>query len=145
MNIRPPQQYKTSNLPPPCYEAAKAKFGINFYRVDVAFAWRDTIHIRNPKLLSDDLIVHECTHLKQQAAVGGPEEWWDLYINDPTFRFEQEVEAYRAQTAYVLETRNKKFATINITFYAKCLAEIYGFKDISRAEAWRLLTDGLPI
>lgn len=61
-------------------------------------AYGDTIYA--PHLqgsLPPHLIVHEETHFAQQRAAGGPEAWWRRYIDDPQFRLEQELEAYRAQ------------------------------------------------
>jgi hypothetical protein len=39
--------------------------------------------------------------LRAAGAAGGPEAWWRRYIDDPKFRLEQEIEAYRAQYASV--------------------------------------------
>jgi hypothetical protein len=63
------------------------------------FAWDGTIYVPEgcADRLPPDLVAHERVHFDQQQAVGGPETWWRLYIDDPTFRLEQEVEAYRAQ------------------------------------------------
>lgn len=65
----------------------------------VVFAYGDRIYSPSGTDLSPELVVHEETHLRQQAEVGGPEEWWRRYLADPDFRLAQEVEAYRAQLA----------------------------------------------
>jgi hypothetical protein len=51
--------------------------------------------------LSYDLHEHERVHFQQQERYGGSEAWWDRYLSDVQFRLDQEVEAYRAQLAYV--------------------------------------------
>lgn len=68
----------------------------------VVIAYGDTIYA--PHLESElpgHLVIHEETHFAQQRAVGGPEAWWRRYIDDPQFRLEQELEAYRAQYASI--------------------------------------------
>lgn len=47
--------------------------------------------------IPEHVIEHEVTHMRQQEAMGGPEKWWDMYLQDPSFRVNQEIEAYRAQ------------------------------------------------
>lgn len=49
-----------------------------------------------------DLWEHELTHVRQQTERGmDPIDWWNKYVEDPTFRLDQEVEAYRNQLKYV--------------------------------------------
>lgn len=58
-----------------------------------------------------DLLVHESVHAKQQEYNDTVAKmWWRKYIEDPEFRLEQEVEAYRAQYHYlkqVIKDRNR--------------------------------------
>ncbi len=68
---------------------------------NAVFAWGDVIYAPSGADLPADLIVHETVHARQQAAIGGPAVWWRRYLDDPAFRLEQEVEAYRAQWAHV--------------------------------------------
>jgi hypothetical protein len=73
---------------------------------NTVFTYGDTIYAPGIALpLSQDLIVHEEVHEKQQY--GGidpgfinPADWWMAYLVDKTFRFEQEVAAYQAQYKY---------------------------------------------
>src|SRR3990167_2140295 len=58
----------------------------------IVFTYGNKIYIPSGKSLSDDLLVHEAIHTKQQN--GKPDEWWDKYIVDTKFRFDQELEAY---------------------------------------------------
>ena len=61
------------------------------------FAYGDTIYSPARVDLPADLVAHEKVHFTQQAAAGGPEAWWRRYIDDPEFRLDQELEAYRVQ------------------------------------------------
>lgn len=67
------------------------------------FAYADKIywkHQLDGQKLSQDLVVHEVTHCKQQRfTVDGANWWWKQYANDPGFRLSQEIEAMRAQMA----------------------------------------------
>lgn len=48
-----------------------------------------------------DIHEHERVHARQHEEHGGSEAWWDRYLSDVQFRLDQEVEAYRAQLAYI--------------------------------------------
>lgn len=81
---------------PPNYAEIKARFNP---APNTVFAYGETIYSPGRIDLPADLIVHERTHFDQQRAAGGPEAWWRRYIDEPQFRLEQEIEAYRAQYA----------------------------------------------
>jgi hypothetical protein len=83
---------------PPNYAEIKKRFNPP---PGTVFAWGDRIYSPHVAQLPENLIVHERVHFAQQAKVGGPEAWWRRYIDDPKFRLEQEIEAYRAQYASV--------------------------------------------
>ncbi len=76
------------------------------------FAWGDTIFNPSGDKLPSWLIAHEQVHQRQQD--GDPETWWARYLIDPKWRFEQELEAHRAEynmfSLSVLGNRNKKRA-----------------------------------
>ncbi len=91
---------------PPNIKEIRKTFTIN---ETVIFAYGDTIY--NPEGIHIDrpMTIHEEVHSRQQAAIG-VEVWWKKYLADPTFRCEQEKEAYRAQYRAVnITDRNKKF------------------------------------
>lgn len=58
------------------------------------FAYDGIIYCNS--LLPDHLIVHEIEHFKQQRKYG-LEQWVEGYLNEPTFRRQMEIEAYRTQ------------------------------------------------
>ncbi len=62
------------------------------------FTYGDILYNPGGGDIPDDLMVHEETHTKQQSAF--PDEWWDKYLTDKSFRLEQETEAYANQYDY---------------------------------------------
>lgn len=65
----------------------------------------------SPRQLTKDLIVHESVHTEQQSRDKlSPDLWWERYGDDSKFRYEQELEAYRAQYKYILAQTNKSTA-----------------------------------
>lgn len=93
-------EIKQSTVPPVgIYEKCRDKFKVDF-RKGVVFTVGDTIHaMRFP--LPADLYEHEKTHVIQQSNyAGGWTAWWDRYLDDPYFRYTQEIEAYRNQYKY---------------------------------------------
>jgi hypothetical protein len=78
------------------------------------FTYGDAIYNPAGFVITPDLIVHEMVHKKQQASMNlfgrwfGAARWWKRYLRDPKFRFEQELEAYRAQYQYVAKEYNDR-------------------------------------
>ena len=68
--------------------ASKSKRG-------VLYAWSPDIYNPDGVDIPVWLIEHEKIHFKQQK--GDPETWWELYLAEPQFRFEQELEAHKKE------------------------------------------------
>lgn len=104
---------KVLNEKPPIYDKALAAFDFN--EKTTIFTYGDTIYNPAGINVSLDLHAHEQVHERQQAAMktilaSGPKNWWKRYIKDAEFRFQQELEAYRAQYAFYkrnVKDRNK--------------------------------------
>lgn len=100
---------KFSTEKPPNWETLEKKFGVKWGAVAVTYG--DTVYARDP--IRDDLKAHEAIHVGQQLEYpGGIEAWWKRYLEDPAFRVEQEIEAYREQLKFVrrhVPDRNKAF------------------------------------
>ena len=98
-----------NELPPKrIYDACVKQFGVSF---DDGIVWTygDAIHTKYP--LRPDVCAHEKVHIKQQLAMGVV-KWWDQYLEDPQFRYEQELEAYQAQWKFIkknVQSRNDQF------------------------------------
>lgn len=67
----------------------------------VVFTYGDIIYNPSGEEIPRNLEKHEEVHMAQQG--DRIKEWWERYINDPKFRLDQEVEAYRVQYKYVAE------------------------------------------
>jgi len=93
------------------------------------FAYDGVIY-SNTKL-PDHLIVHENTHLKQQEK-DGLEFWVENYLNDPSYRLKQEIEAYRNQI-HSIKDRNLR-AQVLIHCVNDLSGPLYG-NIISKEEA----------
>ena len=63
----------------------------------VFFSWGPGV-VYNPKRveLSPELIAHENVHGERQGAIGVG-VWWERYLADPRFRFNEELLAHRAE------------------------------------------------
>ncbi len=89
-------EYEIKIEKPPIWDLAHKHFVIND---SVTFYTYGNV-IYNPAgiKLPDHIIAHEQVHMRQQAETnGGPEAWWNTYCESRDFRYEQELEAYRAQ------------------------------------------------
>jgi len=90
---------------PPNIEKIREKLSPNEKTV---FTYGDTLY--NPGNhfpIPAELMAHEETHMRQQGE--DPEKWWEEYLENPRFRFAQELEAYQAQyKKYRKLTTNKK-------------------------------------
>lgn len=97
------------------------------------FALDETIFTNYP--LTEDLLVHEIQHLKQQKKVG-LSNWVYDFLHNPEKRKEYEIEAYRVQLASIKdrEKRNK----IRIESARNLSSDLYG-NITTYDEAFKLL------
>lgn len=120
---------------PPNYAEIKARFNP---LPNTVFAYGDEIYSPATVNLPPDLIVHEQTHFAQQRAAGGPDAWWRRYIDDPAFRLEQEIEAYRAQYSFCLSYSRPERRAL-LAHICKSLASgMYG-KLVTKDQARKLI------
>lgn len=90
---------KTSKEIPKIYNILKAQFGIDWDK-GICITYGDTCYSKNE--IRADLMAHEEVHEEQQKLMG-PEVWWKTYLEDKTFRLNQEVEAYQVQLKFLLD------------------------------------------
>lgn len=111
---------KTSQTIPDIYPTLKEKFGVEFD--DIAITYGDTVYSSTP--LASDVAHHESIHIRQQTEYdGGAKAWWDRYLIDPVFRYEQELEAYRAQYQFVCRHgRDRNAIARRLIAYANALS-----------------------
>lgn len=62
------------------------------------FAYGDTLFIPGGFTPSPEVLKHEELHgIRQMQCVGGPDAWWERYLDDQYFRIAEEAEAYACQ------------------------------------------------
>ena len=66
---------------------------------DTIFPWSPNIFNPSGLDIPPDIFIHEVVHIRQQG--NNPEAWWQRYLNDSGFRFEQELEAFAGQYNFV--------------------------------------------
>lgn len=127
---------------PPNYDAIAAAFPAIIGRKGVIFCYGNTIYNPDNETISSALIAHENVHRLQQGE--DIEGWWRKYMDDPKFRFEQELPAHKAEYAeYIADPR---VGRVNRRLYLTHLArrisgDLYG-KMISLDRARACIKDG---
>lgn len=95
---------------------------------NVIFTYYQTIYTQNA--FPPDWFIHECIHYKQQGwgkSEKQAQDWWNRYIDDPKFRYKQEIEAYRAQYAFIVHKSNRSNAFNAAKIWARELSgPLYG-------------------
>lgn len=101
-------------------------------------------HLYNPsgKPLPRSLIEHEGVHLARQILIG-VEVWWDKYLTDPQFRWDEELLAHRREYEVLAAgCRTFKAQQVALKVVAKKLAApLYG-RMVKTEQAMQLLTQG---
>lgn len=128
-------EIKISKEKPPVYERCKKAFGVT-WDMGVIITYGDTIHCSVP--ISDDYLVHEKVHVRQQLEMG-VEEWWEKYFTDIAFRLSQEVEAYREQLKYINENYDRLTRRFLFRHIILTMSSMYG-KMCTQEQAIKLLS-----
>lgn len=127
---------KIINDYPPNYAELRKHFDVDGR--EIYYTYGDTIYNPRGRKIDDDFILHEEIHMKQQAAVGGPEEWWRRFIEDPMFRIEQEAEAYGKQVRYTRRHNAKNALKDHADFAHSLAGPIYG-SALTESEAYQAI------
>lgn len=90
---------------PAIYDKCREHFGVEWDR-GIVITYGDTVYCKFD--LTDDLIVHEATHVKQQTEMD-KDLWWDRYVTDKEFRLSQELEAYLNQLYFINNTKSRDY------------------------------------
>jgi hypothetical protein len=96
----------------------------------VLFAYGDTIY--NPKgiQIPHYLLAHEAVHGMRQLGQGGVDPWWDKYIDDAEFRYQEELASHRVEYAVLaqqVQDRNAR-AKLLMATAARLVAPLYSYK-----------------
>lgn len=117
---------KISDQFPPIYNDICAAF--NLQGVKPIFAWGDTIFNPHGIHIPSELIVHEKVHMERQD--GDPGAWWQKYIANREFRFNEEVLAHAAELTFMVESgfssRHQRRAAA-VVIAQKLAHRLYGF------------------
>lgn len=134
------QTLKLSTDVPAMAQKLLESFGVRFIEDNLLITVGNTCHCHNGNIFNErsDLFVHEWVHMEQQEKMGVG-EWWKKFLDDPKFRLEQELEAYKLQWNYIkdiIPDRNKRFPfKKNIVNHLS--GKMYGGL-LSYANAWRM-------
>jgi len=77
------------------WELINAKFNVD--GKPVIFCWGQTIHNPERIKVTRELVEHEKIHGARQGIGPDIEAWWRRYIAEPSFRFQEELPAHRAE------------------------------------------------
>lgn len=93
---------------PPNFRAITAVFPLA-RKPGVIFAFADTIFISSGNLdLPDWLIAHETKHLeRQQWSVEGALIWWSKYLEDVSFRYNEELLGHREEYLFKIQNASR--------------------------------------
>lgn len=121
------------------YPHIEEKFGKDLWDRGVVITYAPAIHSKN-RSISPQIIHHEEVHIRQQLAYpGGPAAWWREYIRNDKFRLQEELEAHKAEAAYVrTNVHNRKKSEAAIDYIRHSIATNYA-GIISLSEARRLI------
>lgn len=130
-----PENVKVITGRPPNFEEIAAVFP-GAHGESVIFAYGDEIYNPSGQELPPELIAHELVHCERQKAMG-LKAWWDQYLVDAKFRYEEELLAHKAEYQKLREMygrRVKKQALEHVA--SKLAAPLYGFP-ITKSRAIR--------
>ena len=129
---------QTQKPPQWILDEVKEKFGVE-WESPVVFTYGDLITTSKGEM-REDLLHHEPVHTKQQKEYGGADKWWREYLDNPKFRFDQELEAYRSQYKWILQTQKPSQWYKYLEAYAHDLSSpMYG-NLVAKDEAIKLIT-----
>lgn len=127
---------KTLQAAPPNYDEVCSVFDVRGKHV--AFTYGDTVYHPMDRDLQDHVKAHESVHIAQQLETG-IKAWWDEYLQTPSFRLDQELEAYRRQYQFCKQTMNREQSRAILNDIARDLSgAMYGHM-VSFVEAKQLI------
>jgi hypothetical protein len=121
---------------PPNFEEIKAAFP-KAESPGVLFAFDGNIYNPSGIVVPPALVAHEEVHLKRQAGMGprpgdttqwsGPDLWWQRYLEDSEFRYNEELLAHVAEFQ-MQRTRDRNFiARLMVHTALRLVAPLYNY------------------
>ena len=110
---------------PPIYDRVAALFPIEGKAI--LFAWGDRIYNPTGIVVPKELIAHELIHGERQ----GTDEarivaWWEKYLTDSQFRFDEELPAHKAEYLALVKRHSNKRVLYLDYVAEKLSAPLYG-------------------
>lgn len=106
----------------------------------IIFAYGNTIYNPSGYPVSEALRAHEFVHLDRQAALFGAALWWEQYLTNSVFRFDEELLAHRAEyRAHDLSSRGVRRMILS-RLASRLSGPLYG-RMCSLQEAKRLIKE----
>lgn len=111
---------------PPVFDRCVAQFGI--LGKPVIFSWGDVIYNPEDVDITKELFAHEAVHGERQGTEElGITRWWMKYLDDPMFRYDEELAAHRAEWQAYMRRRPGRDNTVMLNAIAGRLAgPLYG-------------------
>jgi hypothetical protein len=96
----------------------------------VLFAYGSDIYFPDGGDIPAELLAHEAVHQRRQTTLFTPEQWWDLYLTDPGFRYHEELLAhvaeYKSATEWISD-RNQR-AIYLVSKARRLIAPLYNYR-----------------
>lgn len=128
---------------PPNFEKVAAVFPLA-HKDTVIFAYGDTIYNPSGQELLPSLMAHELVHCNRQIAMG-VEKWWDKYLIDGDFRYQEELLAHIAEYKNVSNdiqiNRNQRRSMLK-QIVKRLSGPLYG-RAVSTSQAKKDIKNGL--
>ncbi len=130
--------------PPPSdiYEACNAKFKVGRIR-GVIYTVGSFLYNPDGVTIDPALMAHEQVHSTRQIVSGDINGWWGKYLEQPSFRFKEELYAHQREWEVIqTEFSSRQQRRKQLAFITERLSgPLYG-RMVSKAEAHRLITGG---
>lgn len=85
---------------PPNFDKIKAVFPLVEELPGVIYAYGDKIFVPSGKEIPPEILAHERIHCERQIKMG-VETWWDQYLVDLKFRFDEELLAHKVEYSFL--------------------------------------------
>lgn len=109
---------------PPVYDECVAAFGRDaIVGKPILWAWGDKIYNPLDIDIPRELLAHEAVHGARQ--LGQVESWWELYLKDAAFRYNEEVLAHRAEWRNLVKWNRQSAAALD-AIAARLASPLYG-------------------
>lgn len=112
---------------PPNFEKIQATFPKASYH-GVLFAYYPNIHNPSGIVVPPALIAHEEVHLHRQRN-DGPTKWWEQYLTDSEFRYNEELLAHVAEFKALRAGNDRNFvARMLLSTALRLIASLYNYQ-----------------